>query len=50
MPTRLSVIGSKIQLGAAPFIPVGVTVSVRTYQPGDMAIVAAMGRAIAYQN
>ena len=43
MPTRLTVIGSRIQLGASVFVPVGVTVSVRTYQPGDMAIVAAMG-------
>jgi hypothetical protein len=43
MPTRLTVIGSKIQLGSAPFVPIGVSVSVRTYQPGDVAIIAAMG-------
>ena len=43
MPTRLTVVGSKILLSGAAFAPVGVTVSVRTYQPGDMAIVKAMG-------
>ena len=43
MPTRLTVSGSSVKWVGVPFVPVGINVSVRTYIPGDMAIVKAMG-------
>lgn len=42
-PERLEISGSRILLGGQPFRPLGVTVTLHNYTPGDMALVAALG-------